>query len=317
MINEDQRKEILHLDDVSDGHQLENGEIVYVCPICKARHHGEVYEKRKLYYNPKKKLGHCFVCEAVLVGEDSFDPKDADTTGMSFEEYITMNDKSSMLSKKQKQYDSQKFDFSGLRNASEIPELLLYLKEKRKLSDKTISSYVFKSFELKNNSQGIFIGSNLLTETSTDFFQIRNLDPKATPKYLSSPNTVKPIGYLDRLQNEDSVIICEGFFSALSASQHLNYKYKPLVLFGKVMTEFQEYQLNKFLSNNYINELICCLDGGYSKENLKLFNQLKLNPKINRVTKIDLPDDTDPNDLSQEVFLKCFKSRESINFDRV
>lgn len=212
----------------------------YNCPWC-VEIRGKEDKDAKLYYNKILKVGFCFKCESVVVGDN--------LPALESIHKIWRAPKNNI------DPTQQSFDLSGwTRPVQPGSAVYKYLTETRNLSHSVIEKYQFRESDL---STGVII-PNPTTRTDpyiTDFCQIRYFGCHSL-RYVSPTGAVKPLyGYLFVRDNEDCVIVCEGSFSAISASQSLNI---PAVgLFGKSISA---QQVN-LLRDKHPKSVLVMLDG--------------------------------------------------------
>jgi hypothetical protein len=274
-----------------------SGEKRYNCPYCiniRGRHDTD----KKLFVNEELGKGYCFKCNSVVFKNNKFSfDKDEQNIQNIYEESKPNVDL--FLEK----LDKQELELSWLSSVENgNPEVRDYLFDVRKIKREYVKKY--NIFSWKNYTvlcdtiyrKGIYPCSK--------FLQLRDTAPNCSIRYVTPVGLVKPIAYLNQLETR-SFIICEGMFSAIKASEYS--KLSSVALLGKILTQLQlRLLMNKL---DQFDEIICCPDGGYKKENEELAQKLYENLINKKIYLIELPEEKDPADLSEEEFLEYFNSK--------
>lgn len=117
----------------------------------------------------------------------------------------------------------------------------------------------------------------------------------SSPKYFNTKG--KKSLYLwnfNNIQSFNSVILCEGIFSAISAENHTDIQ--SIASLGSTVSNKQLSLLSRF------NKIFICFDPDVERKKIyKLATQLS-----NEILWISLPDGKDPNDLSKSEFNNYF-----------
>lgn len=269
----------------------------YNCPFCITLR-GKPDRSAKFYYNRKKRKGHCFKCGAFVIDDSLRDSKE-------ILEELTEPDE---LTLQQQQYKNQSFKLSGWT----VDALTSTIASDYLLNTRHLTADLVEEFNIRYSPQlnGILF-PNKLNSDYTDFFQLRTLDSTSKMKYTTTKNAVKPICYLDRIKDGvNSLIIVEGFLSGISAYSHLNKEVCPIVCTGKKLTSFQIDFLKREIRKKNIEQITCCLDGGYMEDNLQLAETLHRELDLDiSIFVMNLPFDKDPNDVDNKIFLDYYGDR--------
>lgn len=254
----------------------------YCCPYC-----FDIRGKRdleyKLYFNTQLGKGYCFKCGSVI---HSNHPADMDTLRQMFNQEPPL-----------KKLEKQFLDIAWAKPLSD--RHLDYVLHRG------ISHEYINRFDIRCFNDGIVLSDTIYPNKTTRFFQIRNLTGNI--RYTNPRNIIKPVVWIDKVK-EGKVIVCEGMFSAISAGQYSGFE--PVVILGKSLSNVQLQQFKHHILTHKVNmnEIVCCLDGGYVKENKDLARKLFENFSCN-VSIVTLPQNSDPNDLTQSDFSKHFNNR--------
>jgi len=105
----------------------------------------------------------------------------------------------------------------------------------------------------------------------------------------------------DNVKDKSSVIICEGIISAISAYKHSSIN--SVAVLGSSLSNDQKIMLSRF------DDIILCFDPDV--DDMKVYSIAESFNKDVRVMK--LPDNTDPNDVTNNVFIGCLNNSKFIN----
>jgi hypothetical protein len=271
-----------------------SGEKRYNCPYCiivRVRHDTD----KKLFVNEELGKGYCFKCNSVVF-KNNKSLFDGDESNI----YEEPKQNIDLFLEKLDKQELELSWLSSVENGSQ--EVKDYLFNKRGIKQEYIKKY--NIFSWKNYAvlcDSIFKKDIYLC---SKFMQLRDVAPNCSIRYVTPAGLLKPIAYLNQLETR-SFIICEGMFSAIKASEYS--KLSAVALLGKVLTQLQlKLIMNKL---DQFDEITCCLDGGYKKENEELAQKLYENLIGKRINLIELPEEKDPADLSEEEFLQYFNSK--------
>jgi len=260
-------------------------EEVYLCPYC-ITVIGKPDTSGKLYYNKKKRVGHCFKCDSLV-----FNTEIPDISELA-EEWL------SILSPTQAEDSTDStslFDLSWTKPVSEIPQVYEYLIN-RNINDQLIDRYNLLATDFP--ILGVVI-PNVMTGKYTDYYQIRDIKQDSYIKYRNPVSTSKPVYGIGFIGDNKSIIITEGVFSAISASRIPGCA--GLATYGKSL---KLDQLNQIKSLNSVDNIYVMYDGGTLGPTIKAANMLLKTGRDVYVTL--LPWSKDPNELSDEGIRICF-----------
>lgn len=241
---------------------------LYQCPFC-LKNTGK--KKNKFYMS--RTIGACFVCSSMVFKKLSIEELCA--------EYVEDQERELI------EQDYQYWDLSAWTyEIKEGSEQFSYLKHRG------ITFDLIKEWNLRSCNvpyKGIVLPNDYDLKLS-NFFQTRNLDPKAKLRYLN-PSSLRPLYGVFILKKSDKAVICEGPFSVISTSSNL---YNSIGLYGKSASAHQLEELKKLDYKTYV----ICLDGGVFKDIIKLAEQIL---EVRESVEICcLPYDLDPNEILQK-----------------
>jgi hypothetical protein len=271
--------------DLGQDYKISGDEMLFCCPYCKSVR-GREDKDYKLYFSQSRNTGYCFKCQTVVVCKN-YDIDNALKIRVNKPDLYKIYEKQNLLIT------------PWTEDIENNPAVLKYCLD-RGFSLETLKKYNIRAY--KNS----VVLPDTIQDKSTKFFQFRNLEGKI--RYTTPRQTEKPIVWLDYVVG-DKLLICEGMFSALAASQILGID--AVALIGKTLTELQLKILRKFCLKHKISEFICLLDGGYERENKMLAKSINSNLS-GKVSIVSMPQDKDPNDLLKEdkqVLIDLFERR--------
>lgn len=277
----------------------------FTCPNC-VKEKGLLYQKRKFYYRPEWRWGHCFVCGARLK-RDYYDIKsyEIDNIEKRVLDYLKFFEKADYFEEEKTEFKT--FDLKFWTKTFDQEKYAVDYITERGLTKSICKKYdlhCMSSFdrEIISFSKGVIFVDNL-EDTYTNFYQIRFMSN--TFRYFM-PETQKPLCWLDRVNNtpeELNLVLCEGFFSGLAFKEKFKsmLKVDPLILLGKSLSEFQKNQLQGKYFTEWIDKKITfyvCLDGGYNIEARKIAEFMSQKLVDARIVIVNLEHGKDPNDYS-------------------
>lgn len=275
---------IVKLKDIKNLPISHNGdEIRFNCPFC-ITIRGKEDNDGKLEYNEKKRIGHCYKCDTVVIGDQDWSLETA----------------SNKLKLKDIDHRSV-YNLSGWSDAvTEGSKSYDYLIS-RKLTKELIEFYQFRE---SDHFDGIII-PNPISNTDdtylTNFCQVRYFKSDAKLRYLGIPDSKKPIYGKSLVPDNSKLVICEGVFSAIAANRRLGLP--AIALYGKSLSKYQEAEIRSM--NPY--SIVLILDGKELRDILEIGRRLSFFVKTYAVF---LPFGTDPEEapnLEEDITEHCIE----------
>lgn len=252
----------------------------YLCPYCEDNK-GTPDTQGKLYINWDKRVGFCHRCETRLKDDG----------------YVDLEITKSRL-KAGRPRKKRKFTLDGWTTAvSENPAVQAYALRRN------LTSTVCIKFGLRACTtpfKGLVIPNELSDNLITDFFQVRNISPTATLKYLNLPDVDKPLYGTSRISDKKVVVVNEGTLSAIAQSRLSDIG--VLALYGKYISDDQLKELKKLKPDR----VYVALDGGFMKSIDKCAKRIVDHIGC-EVYCILYPWMKDPDDLTVEELTACFQ----------
>lgn len=241
-------------------------EDLYECPYC-LMNTGK--KKNKFYWNARKGIGKCYICLSNVWEKVSIE-----TICQHFVE-----DKEKHIEQYQ-YWDIKNWTYPIQQNSEQYQYLI-----NRGIDQNLITKYNIKYCNVPYS--GIVLPNGL--NDTVNFFQVRNLNPKAKLRYVN-PSSLKPV-YGDFIpKHSNTAMICEGVLSCISTDSN---QYNSYALYGKSPSD---HQIQVIKDLNY-DEHVICLDGGEILAILELAKKLiKLEKPVSIIL---LPYKKDPNDCKQ------------------
>lgn len=238
------------------------------CPKCHDR-------KSRLYINVQKILGHCFHCgqnfssfelKKLLGLDDKISIyRKTELPEINFEKKNFAADTGNVFIAGVKCCD---FEYSKHEDYVEVYEKTLNFLKKRGLNFKTLAAKHHTVLANPWGAEKNRIILPIIEQQKIVYYQARSVDG-GLPKYLNP----KIFGYgksdfvfnLDKIQFGDSIIICEGIFSAIAAGE------KAIALLGKELSEIQKAKILK----KRPERITILLDPGEDLSALKIADKLR------------------------------------------
>jgi len=258
---------------------------VYKCPLCPDRgHKGRGY---KLYLDPHKGQGYCFVCQLIYVFNECYD------LGVETTKWKQRF--------KEKEEAEKRFEvISWTRDVAALPpehECTNYFTTKRCMVHPPVllQQHNIRYTEAYAGYPGTLIFPNDVDQTGiTNFFQYKVIDERyQLPKYLQI--CAPPLMWLDlhaKLSNK--IILVEGVFDALATF--------GVAMLGKALSEKQQKELREYcLSHQSLEKIIVAPDGEVENElSEKLCQAIKSLSNGVPVYFARLPEGKDPENVVAE-----------------
>lgn len=298
------------LEEITSLADLPNGECTFCCPFCPpSKHDG----KRKLSVNFTKNLYHCWRCGAsgraseLLHQYSNIDNKELNnyafkdfdkTTKLRFHNSNSKARETSDIKTEIFAYDN--ITLKILENA--LPNAHAYLNN-RGITDEEIKYYDIRV--------GLYAYKDrILIPTFDDYgnvtyFVARDYVGKSPMKYFNAKDTNKSehVWNLDKVKENDIVIITEGCFSGISANRVPGMT--AVCTFGKAFSDEQVRAIVKHKPK----EIILSLDGDVSERETEKSLKLIRRYFNGLLTVAHLPADKDPNDMTLEEYQKVINER--------
>lgn len=216
------------------------GNSVYKCPFCKER--GHEGQGAKLFMNEIKGSGWCFVCNLVVVYEESYD------IFVEAKNYKTVFNKAP---------EKKSFDImSWTVPATESAVALKYISTRPfQYTPGIIERYNIRFAEV--DSVPVLVMPNFIKDGQTDFFQYKVLmEDHPYSKYMTMGSPPLMWLALNSKESKD-IILVEGLFDAIAIT--------GVPLLGTTLSDEQGNQLRAFcLKHAEIKRIIIALDGSVS-----------------------------------------------------
>lgn len=260
------------------GHVSDSGQQTYYCELCLL--YNEKKAKPTLIWNTKQNVGYCHRCKSTIWAKRDIEQicaqyMDNHNPDKCIENYQTWSIKNWT---------------HPIEKDSEPYQYLV----NRGINQDLIIKYNIRYCSIPYS--GIVLPNGITDEVN--FFQIRDLNPKAQLRYLN-PSSLKPV-YGEFIPKHSNIaVICEGVISCISTDSD---QYNSYALYGKSPSDAQMLALKRLDYDEYV----VCLDGGEITAILKLAQKLiNLEKKVSIIL---LPIKKDPNDVKQ-FFNKFFINR--------
>ncbi len=247
---------------------------ICICPSCNN-------SKPKFYVSKDEGKGFCFHCNYSITDPDM--ALNNMLEGKELEEKVIL----------------KTFSLDMIPELNDVGHQYL---SNRRLSDGIIQRYNFRSYNIWNQDC-VFI-PNKIENNKTDFFQLR-FTGESKLRYYTAKAT-KPLFGLQGLIGTDTLMLCEGIFTAIGASDKISVD--CISLLGKFLSSHQEMQL-KGIVDPY-KEIVVGLDSMTYSESYKLSRHLlQLFPE-KQISMVLLPDgEDDYDDLSQQKAVDYYNNR--------
>ncbi len=274
-----------------DGVPNETGEVRYYCPFCELVR-GSPDTKGKFYYNVKRNEGKCFRCDSVVKDEPPLElDSEIDSILRQMGEADEVEAEPDFRDRiyTLKDWTHQVYqDFDALE----------YL-ERRSIYRGQINRFRLRA--CLKPVHGVVIPNRDLGDLKTDYFQVRDMDEEALMKYRNPSRSIKPLYGVDFLHGCRDAFVCEGVFSAISATRYSD-QFSALCTYGKTVKDVHV----PIFSELPVDRYWLAYDGGEFWALLKGARQLYRSGKAVRI--VFLPFETDPNDLSEAELKKAVDS---------
>lgn len=209
---------------------------VYKCPHCLSRR-GKPDNQGKLYICKSLGIGYCFKCMYV------FRDPDFQFVSIFSDPEEVKKVKTSLLDLS---YTKKVFDYKDSVHYNYLVT--------RGFSPDEILEYSFRIHTMWGYDC-IIIPNRIINYNKTDYYQVKIINGDNL-KYFNLNNYDKPLTNISGIKNKRKLIICEGFFTAHSASSLPECD--SVSILGKTLTPLQSGQLTD-LAKNY-DEIIIGLD---------------------------------------------------------
>lgn len=257
---------------------------LYICPYCLIN---TGKQKAKFYWCTTKNIGHCYVCNTAVYRKRTIE-----------EICNAFIEEKQIILPEYQIWNLSKWTYP-IKPDSEHDK---YLKG-RGITDDLIAKYGIRYCNVPYS--GIVLPNG--DYTSTNFFQVRNMDKSAKLRYVN-PSSTKPVYGMCFLEPKPEAVLCEGILSTISTDSP---RYTSYGLYGKSISGLQ---LKDLLSTPTVLYNVC-LDGGEILAIIRLIGQLLTEREV--VGVILLPFGKDPNDImskyGKETFAKFYNSRVFFN----
>jgi Toprim domain len=271
-----------------------NHEEVYRCPYCSQLEKSPDTEG-KFYYNTVKQVGHCFKCGVIIVSDALRTPE------LIRQQLNTVPD--------EERYQFQKLALNEWTYPiNENQECLDYMTGRGVYLDVLDR---FNILATKTPKLGVVFCNKIWKDESstiTDFLIIRNLNATGHLRHTNIKNQVKPLLWCNHVDT-DSVILVEGTVSGLSVYQHLDGKVSPLVILGKVISDFQLSQLKTIVISKHVEKIYIATDGGYLEHGIKIARRVYKALHRQDVFVLKLPSKKDPNSITRKGFKEVWENQ--------
>lgn len=296
----------IRLEDIVDLKELPE-QFSVQCPFCPPHYQDG---KFKMGINLEKDVYHCWRCNAKGKASELFlrftGINKIDLLNYSFEKKDHVYDPNRELLKSELvAYDalSNKIIENNLYNAKE------YL-NKRHITDEEIQYYDIRI--AKNNN---LFRNRVMIPTFDKFgncvyFVARDyVNPTNKVKYLNALDTHKAfcVWNLNHAKEGGIIAITEGVFSGMSADKLRNQldNFTAVSIFGKFISKEQA----KMIANAKPKEIIISLDGDVPDKEIKKNLDILKYYYTGLITRIKIPDNKDPNDITTEEYRKLIDNR--------
>jgi len=259
----------------------------YNCPFC-VKLRGKEDHDGKLYYNTRLRSGYCHKCNVAIVSDSYPQLTNIKTTFLEkVNKVIPVNYYNLSRWSTPVKYGSQVYQYLINRGLTGADIKLYQLRE----SDK------FDAVVIPNTT-------DLTDPFITNFCQLRYTDPNTILRYADLPNSQKPVYGASLIGKNETIIVCEGVFSAIAASRKLIMP--AVALYGKWISINQQ----KLLMEKTPKVIYLMLDGKELNSIISLAKQLMTFTTC-MVTFLDYGKDPDETVNLREIFLN---STININF---
>lgn len=266
-------------------------EVRYRCPYCPMVI-GKEDRKGSFAFNRRRGRGMCFRCLSIIT-EDVF--TDLDDSIREF--LIRVGDLEE--TRKQDTIRKRHYTLSGWTWPAMRDLLACRYLLNRRITPAQMGRFNLRACETP--VRGIVLPNRDLGDDKTDYFQVRDIDGDAWVKYLNPAKSSKPLYGADFLCGARQVFLCEGVFSAISATRYSG-KVGAICTYGKSIKD--DYLPE--ISDLPVREIWICYDGGEFWAALAAAHRVLRTGK--RVRVVFLPYEKDPNDVPESVL------RESVEF---
>ena len=267
-------------------------EVRFNCPFCLGIR-GKADNEAKLYYNSRKRKGHCWKCGTVVIGDQDWSLETA---------------KSKLSCKRipeKQSYNLSDWSYPVTKNSQSFDYLT-----SRGLSSSTIEYFQFRE---SDHFEGVIIPNPVKDKDQqpylTDFCQVRYFHSPVF-RYLGIPESKKPVYGSNLVQPNSEICICEGVFSSISAQVKLELP--SVALYGKSLTSAQ-LEIIKKMNPTIINLI---LDGKELRDIIEIGRKLG---SLFKTYAIFLPFGKDPEEDSDlETTFRSFRlEMNSINVSKL
>lgn len=265
----------------------------FYCPFCPPH---DPDRKGKLYINKFKKLGFCFRCETrvianggVLIPKKKTDPHELiSVPKFSIDSFTPISCNSG-------------------NNYNRVEKYIL----SRRISLDTAARFDVLSAHLPDRV--VFV-NRLFVNNLTDFIQFRYIDPTQDGQRFFIPRGCKKeLCWIHKLRkNIDTIVISEGFFSALSVYEHTCGSLDVLVSVGKHLSDYQLSEL-KTIENLWKKELCLFCEPDVTFDHvMKTVLRIKRSCLVGKLSLI-VSKEGDANEISKDRFEKLFCDRVDVS----
>lgn len=296
---------IKNLEDIDSLKDLPE-EIQVCCPFCPPHYQDG---KTKLNINFNKNVYHCWRCNASGRAVNLL-KKYANINQNELFDYMFDPDNMQFTSKNNiKSTDIPDiFDYDNISN--KIIDNDLY-NAKEYLNNRGISDIAIKYYDIRVGRSNTLFKHRVIVPTYDNYGNVvyfvarlycKTDDPR---KYLNSPGSNKSehVWNLNHAKENDTIIICEGCFSGISADRIENMT--AVCTYGKFISNKQA----KLIAEKHPKEIIMSLDGDVPYEELVNNINILKNYYYGKISYISIPDKKDPNDLLLEEYIDLINNR--------
>lgn len=279
------------------GQPNERGEVRYDCPFCELLR-GKPDRQGKFYFNVKKRRGLCFRCGAYVAEEPEYD-LEADIRNYLAALGVEEETEAIEPEWRKRTYTLRGWTESVYRDLDAVAYLY-----GRGIGHDQIARFGLRVCQ--EPVHGIVLPNADLGNDRTDYFQIRDLGGGWT-RYLNPGESAKPIYGAARLGGCTAAFLCEGVFSAISATRY-GTGFGAICTYGKSVKDDQI----EAISELPVPAVWVMYDGGEFGASLAAARQVTRAGKAVRV--VFLPYGQDPNEISEDQ-LRISVDRHSVEWN--
>lgn len=300
----------MRLEDIVDLKELPE-QFSVQCPFCPPHYQDG---KTKLGISLSKNVYHCWRCNAKGKASELFlrftGINKMDLLNFSFEkkDFFQYDPNKELLKSELVAYDalSNKILENNLHNA------------KNYLNNRAITDEEIKYYDIRTAKSNNLFRNRIMIPTfdkygNCVYFVARDyVNPNNKVKYLNALDTHKAfcVWNLNNSKENGIIAITEGVFSGISANKIRDQlqDFTAVSIFGKFISKEQA----KLISNAKPKEVIISLDGDVSDKEVKKNIDILKYYYTGLITRIKIPDNKDPNDISTEEYKKLIDNRVKI-----